>query len=239
MSENKPVRRRRRADADRSRTAILAAAIVLLDEQPDASLERIAEAAHVTRQTVYAHFSSRDVLLNAALDELTAETLEAIDALNLDQGPALGNVLRLIDLAWRTFERHPLLLHLPQTSTPNPPHTATHDARQLGTHNTQRVGTRDAQQLASSKTQRLASGDTPQLGSRDERHDPVADRLERLIRRGQRAGEITRDLPAHWLVTTLIALGHAAGESVATGRLTTRTANKTLNTTITRLLQPT
>ncbi|TCC31671.1 TetR/AcrR family transcriptional regulator [Kribbella speibonae] len=198
VSENKPVRRRRRADADRSRTAILAAAIVLLDEQPDASLERIAEAAHVTRQTVYAHFSSRDVLLNAALDEVTAETLEAIDALDLDQGPALGNVLRLIDLAWRTFERHPLLLHLPHTGTHNP----------------------------------------PQLGSRDERHDPVADRLERLIRRGQRAGEITRDLPAHWLVTTLIALGHAAGESVATARLTTRTANKTLNKTITRLLQP-
>lgn len=199
MSENKPVRRRRRADADRSRTAILAAAIILLDEQPDASLERIAEAAHVTRQTVYAHFSSRDVLLNAALDELTAETLAAIDALDLDQGPALGNVLRLIDLAWRTFERHPLLLHLPQDSTPN----------------------------------------TPQIGSRDERHDPIADRLERLVRRGQRAGEITRDLPAHWLVTSLIALGHAAGGSVAAGRLTTRSANKTLNATITRLLQPT
>lgn len=195
VSENKPVRRRRRADADRSRTAILAAAIALLDEQPDASLERIAEAAHVTRQTVYAHFSSRDVLLNAALDELTAETLEAIDALDLDQGPALGNVLGLVDLAWRTFERHPLLLHL--------------------SHN------------------------TPPGRTHDERHDPVADRFERLIRRGQRAGEITRDLPAHWLVTTLITLGHAAGESVSTGRLTTRTANKTLHTTITRLLQPT
>ncbi|WP_202872275.1 TetR/AcrR family transcriptional regulator [Kribbella soli] len=215
MSENKPVRRRRRADADRSRTAILAAAIVLLDEQPDASLERIAEAAHVTRQTVYAHFSSRDVLLNAALDELTAETLEAIDALDLDQGPALGNVLRLIDLAWRTFERHPLLLHLPPTGPHNTPQVGTHGASQPGSHG------------------------APRPGSRDERHDPVADRFERLIRRGQRAGEITRDLPAHWLVTTLIALGHAAGESVATGHLTTRTANKTLHTTITRLLQPT
>jgi AcrR family transcriptional regulator len=203
VSENKPVRRRRRSDADRSRTAILAAAIDLLDEQPDASLERIAEAAHVTRQTVYAHFSSRDVLLNAVLDELTNETLEAIDELDLDHGAALGNVLSLIDLAWRTFERHPLLLHANSTPTATgPAHRAQNDVR-------------------------------------DERHDPVADRLERLIRRGQRAGEITRDLPAHWLVTTLITLGHAAGESVATGRLTPRTANKTLNTTITRLLKPT
>jgi AcrR family transcriptional regulator len=207
VSENKPERRRRRADADRSRTAILAAAIVLLDEQPDAPLERIAEAAHVTRQTVYAHFSSRDALLNAALDELTTETLEAIDALDLDHGPALGNVLRLIDLAWRMFERHPLLLHLPQT----------------GTHNSTQLSTRPA----------------PHLSTHDARHDPVADRFERLIRRGQRAGDITRDLPAHWLVTTLIALGHAAGESVATGHLSPRTANKTLHTTITRLLQPT
>lgn len=190
MSENKPVRRRR-ADADRSRTAILTAAIALLDDHPDASLERIAEAAHVTRQTVYAHFASRDVLLNAVLDELTAETMTAIDALDLDQGPALDNALRLVDLAWQMFERHPLLLHVPATA------------------------------------------------SQDARHDPVTDRLDRVIRRGQRAGEITRHLPAPWLVTALIALGHAAGESVATGNLTARAANKTLRTTLTRLLEPT
>ncbi|WP_329005013.1 TetR/AcrR family transcriptional regulator [Kribbella sp. NBC_00709] len=188
MSENKPVRRRRRADADRSRTAILDAAVVLLDEQPDASLERIAEVARVTRQTVYAHFSSREVLLNAVLDELTRETLEGIDALGLDEGPALDKLLRLINLSWRMFEQHPLLLHVPQTA--------------------------------------------------DERHDPVIERFVKLIRRGQRAGEITRELPVDWLVTALIALGHAAGESVAAGRLSTRTASKTLNATITRLLKP-
>ena len=191
VSENKPVRRRRRSDADRSRTSILAAAVALLDVQPDAGIERIAEAAQVTRQTVYAHFPSRDALLNAVLDELTAETVTAIDALALDQGPALDQVLRVVDLAWRAFERHPLLLHLPQTA------------------------------------------------GQDERHDPVTERLERLIRRGQRAGDITRELPAHWLVTTLVALGHAAGESVGAGRLSARTANKTLHTTLTRLLQPT
>jgi AcrR family transcriptional regulator len=190
VSENKPVRRRRRADADRSRTAILAAAIALLDEQPDASLERIAEAAHVTRQTVYAHFASRDALLNAVLDELTAETLAAIDALDLEQGPALDNTLRLVDLTWHLFEQHPLLLHIPATTT------------------------------------------------QDARHHPVNERLERLIRRGQHTGEITRELPAHWLVTALTALGHAAGQSVATGNLTVRTANKTLHATLTRLLQP-
>ncbi|HWD77470.1 MAG TPA: TetR family transcriptional regulator [Kribbella sp.] len=189
MSENKPVRRRRRADADRSRAAILGAAVELLDEDPDASLERIAEAAKVTRQTVYAHFSSRDALLSAVLDQLTAETMKAIDDLDLDHGSALRNALGLIDLAWRTFEQHPILLHAGQTGTP------------------------------------------------DARHDPLTDRLEPLIRRGQRAGEITRDVSAHWLVTTLIALGHAAGESVAAGRLTPRNAYKSLHTTLTRILQ--
>jgi AcrR family transcriptional regulator len=121
VSENKPVRRRR-ADADRSRAAILAAAVVLLDEQPEASLERIAEAAHVSRQTVYAHFTSRDVLLNAVLDQFTQETLEAIDNLELDEGPALDKLLRLINLSWRTFEQHPLLLHVPRTAGPDERH---------------------------------------------------------------------------------------------------------------------
>ena len=190
MSKNEPVRRRRRADADRSRAAILTAAIALLDERIDASVERVAEAAGVTRQTVYAHFPSRDALLNAVVDELTRETLQAIDALDLDHGPALDTLLQLIDLGWRSFEQHPLLLHLPQPAGP------------------------------------------------DERHDPVVERFERLIRRGQRAGEITRDLPVGWLVTALVALGHAAGESVAAGRLPARRASATLHASIIRLLAP-
>ena len=190
MSKNEPVRRRRRADADRSRAAILTAAITLLDERIDASVERVAEAAGVTRQTVYAHFPSRDALLNAVVDELTRETLQAIDALDLDHGPALDTLLQLIDLGWRSFEQHPLLLHPPQPAGP------------------------------------------------DERHDPVVERFERLIRRGQRAREITRDLPVGWLVTALVALGHAAGESVAAGRLPAGRASAALHASIIRLLAP-
>jgi len=190
VSKEEPVRRRRRADADRSRSAILAAAITLLDERIDASVEAVAAAAGVTRQTVYAHFPSRDVLLAAVVDELTRETVQAIDALDLDHGLALDTLLQLIDLGWRSFEEHPLLLHLPQPAGP------------------------------------------------DERHDPVVDRFEKLIRRGQRAGEITRDLPVAWLVTALIALGHAAGEAVAADRLPARKATSALRLSITRLLTP-
>jgi len=160
----------------------------VLDERIDAGLERVAEAAGVSRQTVYAHFPSRDVLLSAVVDELTREMLHAIDALDLDHGPALDKLLRLIDLSWQGFEQHPLLLHLPQAAAP------------------------------------------------DERHDPVIERLERLVRRGQRAGEISRDLPAPWLVTAVVALGHAAGEAVAAGRLPARKATAALHTSIVRLL---
>nr|WP_184838100.1 TetR/AcrR family transcriptional regulator [Kribbella solani] len=181
--------RRRRADADRSRAAILAAAVTVLDERVDAGLERVAEVAGVTRQTVYAHFPSRDALVNAVVDELTRETVQAIDALDLDEGPALECIQKLVGLGWRAFEEHPLLLQLPPS------------------------------------------------GTSDERHDPVTDRFEKVIRRGQRAGEITSELPAGWLVTSLVGLGHAAGEAVAAGRMTPRKASSVLRTSITRLLR--
>jgi AcrR family transcriptional regulator len=139
---------------------------------------------------VYAHFPSRDVLLTAVVDELTRETIQAIDALDLDHGPALETLLTLLDLGWREFEQHPLLLHLPLSV------------------------------------------------EQDERHGPVVERFERLIRRGQRSGEITRELPVAWLVPALIALGHAAGEAVSATRLPTKKASTALRTSVIRLLTP-
>jgi hypothetical protein len=72
----------------------------------------------------------------------------------------------------------------------------------------------------------------------DERHGPVVERFERLIRRGQRSGEITRELPVAWLVPALIALGHAAGEAVGATRLPTKKASTALLTSVIRLLTP-
>ncbi len=42
----------------------------------------------------------------------------------------------------------------------------------------------------------------------------MVERFERLIRRGQRTGEISRDLPPSWLVDALIALTAALRLSV-------------------------
>jgi AcrR family transcriptional regulator len=106
-------RRRRRADAERSIAAILDAAIPLLGERPDASMEDIAEAAGVTRQTVYAHFSSRDALLGAVVARVTEQVAAAIDAAELDRGSATDALVRFVETSWQILERTPLLLRLP------------------------------------------------------------------------------------------------------------------------------
>ncbi|MCM0678097.1 TetR/AcrR family transcriptional regulator [Micromonospora phytophila] len=102
--------RNRRADARRSRAAILDAAVQLLNARPDASVEAIATAAGVTRQTVYAHFPSREHLLGAVLDRVTEEAVAAMDAADPDAGPAAVALLRVLDASSRAAGRHRVLL---------------------------------------------------------------------------------------------------------------------------------
>ncbi|MEV4679558.1 TetR/AcrR family transcriptional regulator [Streptomyces kurssanovii] len=104
--------RGRRADAERSRTAVLDAAVRLLAERPDAGMAAIAAAAGVTRQTVYAHFGTRDALLDAVADRITDQAMAAMDEAEESGGPALDALLRLQDIGWRLFERNPVLLQL-------------------------------------------------------------------------------------------------------------------------------
>ncbi|WP_405656466.1 TetR/AcrR family transcriptional regulator [Streptomyces sp. RK9] len=109
---------RRRADAERSRTAVLDAAVQLLGERPDAGMAAVATAAGVTRQTVYAHFSSRDDLLTAVVDRVTERVAEAMDAAGADEGPAPDALLRLLDAAWRAAETYPALVSLGARAAP-------------------------------------------------------------------------------------------------------------------------
>ncbi|WP_227998662.1 TetR/AcrR family transcriptional regulator [Nocardia australiensis] len=102
--------RKQRADAHRSRAAILDAAARILNEQPEASVETIATDAGVTRQTVYAHFPSREQLLVAVLDRLTELTVAAMDAADPDEGPADEALLRVFDAAAQESDRYPTLL---------------------------------------------------------------------------------------------------------------------------------
>ncbi|MGS2619494.1 TetR/AcrR family transcriptional regulator [Micromonospora sp. LZ34] len=185
--------RNRRADARRSRAAILDAAVQLLNAQPDASVEAVATAAGVTRQTVYAHFPSREQLLGAALDRVTEEAVAAMDATDPDTGPAAAALLRVLDASARAAGRYRVLL------------------------------------------QKISS--LPVSAPEDRaRHAPVADRLERVIRRGQAAGEFDDRLAPDWLVAVTIKLGHAASEEVDAGRLSDAEATAALHTSLLRVL---
>lgn len=186
--------RRRRADAARNVRAILDAATTLLGERPEASMDAVAAAAGVSRQTVYAHFPTRDDLVGAVIDGLTTETMAAIDAVDLDRGDALDTLVRLVDASWATFDRYPVLLQ--------------------GTD------------------RRVTHGP-----DRD-RHEPVTERLTRLIRRGRRSGAIGTDQPVSWQVAAVVALGHATGEEVGAGRLSAAKAPGVLRSALVRLLAP-
>ncbi|GAA2488076.1 TetR/AcrR family transcriptional regulator [Streptomyces gobitricini] len=177
---------RRRADAERSKAAILDAAVRLLAGQPDAGMRAIAAEAGVTRQTVYAHFASRDELLAAVVDRVTREATAAMDAAGLDDGPASAALLRLLDIGWRSFAQHPVLLQ---------------------------------------------AGPVPQAS-----HEPVTDRLVRLIRRGQAAGEFDAGASPHWLAAATVALGHAAGDEVGAGRMSPDEAAAAVRTAVLRTL---
>ncbi|HKE75547.1 MAG TPA: helix-turn-helix domain-containing protein [Acidimicrobiales bacterium] len=169
--------RRRRSDARRSIDAILAAARTLLGERPDASMEEIATAAGVTRQTVYAHFPSRDTLVAALLHAVGAETLAAMDAAGLDTAAPADALRQWLDIGWQLIRGYPFLLGPALAQSPQPGDAATHQA-----------GT---------------------------------DRLERIIRRGQRAGDFDTTLPTAWLADAIVGLIRTAAEQVAAGRLTT------------------
>lgn len=104
------VRRRQRADARRSITAVLDASVALLGQQPGASMDEIATAAGVSRQTIYAHYPSRDALLKAVTRHVAAEVARELGDLDLEHGSATEALKRWIDACWALLERYPVLL---------------------------------------------------------------------------------------------------------------------------------
>ena len=129
-----PPGRRRRADARRSIDAILNAARTVLGERPDASMEDIATTAGVTRQTVYAHFPSRDALIAALLNAAGAETLAAIDAAHLDTAPAADALHQFLDIGWQLIRGYPFLLGPALARSPQPGDPAAHQAGTAGSN---------------------------------------------------------------------------------------------------------
>jgi AcrR family transcriptional regulator len=112
-------RRRRRSDAERSAAAVLDAAVEVLGRRPEAPVEEIAAAAGVSRQTVYAHYPSRPLLLAAVVDRFTARSLAALDAAEATGGSVTDALLSWLDFTWRLYGRYPLFRH-PSMATIEP-----------------------------------------------------------------------------------------------------------------------
>jgi len=89
---------------------VLSAAIDLLGRRPQANMEEIAAAAGVARQTVYAHYTSREKLLAAILEHIAAETIAVFDRLDLDDLPAPAALDRWVEASWQILARYPIVL---------------------------------------------------------------------------------------------------------------------------------
>jgi TetR/AcrR family transcriptional regulator, mexCD-oprJ operon repressor len=96
----------RRAVAERNQAAILDAALIHLERDPKASLVEIAKAARVSRPTLYAHFPTREDLIEAALRRALDQTLRDLAAADVDEGNAAEALERLITAGWRSLARN-------------------------------------------------------------------------------------------------------------------------------------
>lgn len=185
--------RKRRTDADRSRAAVIEAAVAVLARRADASVEDIAAAAGVVRQTVYAHFPSRAALIGAVLEYLTAEAAAALASLDLETSAPEQALRQWLDAAWAVIERFPVLLS-------------------------------------------PAIVEAAPAADEGARHEPVTAQLTEVIRRGRRTGVFDRTAPESWAIAAVIALGHAAGQEAAAGRMSRSEAGAAFRDGVLRLV---
>ena len=82
-----------RADARRNREAVLEAAVRLLGERPDASMQEVADASGVGRTTVYRHFPNREDLVKGLFMRVINETL-AMSWKLVEQDPPAAELYR-------------------------------------------------------------------------------------------------------------------------------------------------
>jgi AcrR family transcriptional regulator len=102
--------RRRRADADRSIQAIREAALEALASDPDASMAEIARRAGVVRATIYAHFPTRESLLDDVMEHAVAEVAEAAAEAEPTRGEPREALERVLRATWTKLSNFHALL---------------------------------------------------------------------------------------------------------------------------------
>ena len=96
----------RRATAERNVEAILDATEALLARGAAASTSASAAQAGVSRVTVYAHFATREALLEAVVERVVRRATAAIAAARIETGAPLEALERLVAAAWGELERN-------------------------------------------------------------------------------------------------------------------------------------
>lgn len=105
---------RRRSDAERNHASIVDAALRLFAERPEATMAEVAAAAGVGRVTLYAHFPSRQALIEAVVDRAVAETATVAIGDLPPEATAGGTVGMLVRRSWRSLHRFGRLSALAQ-----------------------------------------------------------------------------------------------------------------------------
>jgi len=92
--------------------------MLALREQPESTMDDIARAAGVGRQTIYAHFPSREALVRAVVQRATAEAAETFAAAEPEKAATPAEALsRLLEVGWEVSRRYPFLWYQPAVST--------------------------------------------------------------------------------------------------------------------------
>jgi AcrR family transcriptional regulator len=101
-----------RADAVRNVEAILNAADDVFRD-PHATVADVARAAGVARQTIYAHYGSREALILAVLRRSAEKSAAILSDVEFESDSHFETLLRFVEHGWDSLERHSALLTSP------------------------------------------------------------------------------------------------------------------------------
>lgn len=96
----------RQATAERNVEAILDAAEGLLRRRAQPTIAAVAKESGVSRVTVYAHFATREDLIEAVVARATRAVTASVEEARPGEGDPVEALNRVITVSWDQLERH-------------------------------------------------------------------------------------------------------------------------------------